>query len=99
MTAETIRKLQRAGISCRALWSWLRCHETPAKDGCEDCWLDSKGCEETVIATLVERLLISIRQTDKALDQRDYWKGTADRMTDLVLGRTESPDGRQKRRR
>jgi hypothetical protein len=99
MTAAIFRELQRAGVSSGPLKTWIHCSERGAKDECEECWLQGpEGCADTVISSLVERLIISTRQTDQVLGQRDYWKGVADNMTNVVLGRPEAPDSNQKRR-
>jgi hypothetical protein len=86
----TIDKLRRAGISCRALWSYLLCSENGSKDRCENCWMDGpEGCADTVIAALVDRLLASVHQTDQVLAQRDYWHGVVDRLTAALMDDTE----------
>ena len=101
MPASLLRQLQKAGISSHPLATWLRCCERGTKDECEECWLQGpEGCADTVIASLVDRMVMSAHQTDVALDQRDYWKGVADRMTDVVIGYRsgeEAPDRQRPR--
>jgi hypothetical protein len=99
MIADVLRELQRAGVSSGPLKTWVRCGEHAAKDGCEDCWLQGpEGCADTVIASLVERLVISTRQTDAVLDQRDYWKGVVDRLTAKIVEAESCRPTTQKRR-
>ena len=80
-----VRQLQRAGVPCRELTSWVSCHEGRRTD-CEHCHLDGPmRCDRQVIDALVDRVVLATQQTDQALGQRDYWKGVADRMADKIM--------------
>ena len=89
MTDSLIAKLNAAGVSCRALASWCKCHEGKA-DLCDSCYMgDPQGCDQIVIETLVNRVVNEAGHVDEVLNQRDYWKQIADRMCNIVMAREQ----------
>ena len=85
MTEPLTRRVQKAGVSCRALWSWCACHDGIKAD-CEKCWLDgAELCDRQVVEALVERLVLATHQTDEALQQVRYWQGLSSRLCDAVM--------------
>jgi len=85
MTDLLVTKVQRAGVSCRALWSWCACKDG-LRDHCAQCYLDGpEHCDRQVIEALVERLVDATAQTDAALQQVRYWQGLSSRLCDAVM--------------
>ena len=85
MTEPLTRRVQRAGVSCRALWSWCACKDG-IRDKCGTCYLgDPEQCDRKVVEALVERLVIATEQTDTALAMTKYWQGLASRLCDAVM--------------
>ena len=84
-----IARLNAAGVSCRALASWCRCHEGH-EDLCDKCYMgDPEDCDAKVIETLVNRVVNEAGHVDEVLNQRDYWKQIADRMCNIVMAREQ----------
>lgn len=89
MSDDLVAKMQAAGVPCRALRSWCRCHDGK-EDLCGECWLgDPETCDAQVIEALVNRVVNATGHADEALSQRDYWKRIADRMCDVVIERSK----------
>lgn len=86
MIAEPLtRQLQRAGVACRELASWISCRDGRRTD-CEHCHLDGPTrCDQQVVEALVAHLVRSTQQTDQVIRQREYWKGVCGRMADAVM--------------
>jgi hypothetical protein len=84
MTESLVRQLQRAGVPCRELSSWVSCREGRRQD-CEHCHLDGPSCDEQVVAALVARVVEATGQTDRALEQRDHWRGICNRLCTTVM--------------
>jgi hypothetical protein len=80
-----VMKVQRAGVSCRALWSWCACKDG-LKDQCGTCSLDGpEVCDRQVVEALVDRIVLATQQTDEALQQVRYWQRLSSRLCDTMM--------------
>lgn len=79
MPAALINQLHEVSSTCRALAAWCRC-DGGRKDRCEKCILGGPDrCEGQVIKALVGKIIGARLETDQVEQQRDYWKGVAER--------------------
>jgi hypothetical protein len=77
MPAALVNALHEAGAACPELAAWCAC-EDGRKDRCAACLLGSpEVCDARVIKALALKLASAIRQTDEALQQRDWWRTQA----------------------
>ena len=84
-----IARLQAAGVPCRALAAWCRCHDGH-EDLCASCFLgDPETCDVKVIEALVNRVVNATGHVDEALSQRDYWKLLTSRLCDVIIERSK----------
>jgi len=80
MTAALIDQLHEVGATCRELAAWCRC-EGGRVDMCEKCFLGGPDrCDGQVVKALVGKVVAARLETDQVEQQRDYWKGIADRL-------------------
>jgi hypothetical protein len=80
MTAALIDQLHEVGASCAPLAAWCRC-ESGRVDRCEKCILGSpEVCDAQVVKALVGKIVAGRLEFDQMEQQKEYWKGVAERV-------------------